>query len=117
MGLGGSSAWSSIPMAPALRFPSKLEMLSCRARAAGSECSRGSFSGDGVFDDGTRGTDSPSSVSIPGTGAFAEVWEDKTRLMCTESEEGGNYGSAEGLDAGGDVGAELGTTSSVLESS
>ena len=115
--LGGGSAWSSIAMAPALRFPSKLEMLSCRARAAGSECSGGSFSGDGVFDDGTRRTDSPSSVSLPGTGAFAEEWECRTRLGCAESEEGGNCGSAEGLDAGGDVGAELGTTSSVLESS
>jgi len=104
-------------MAPALRFPSKLEMLSCRARAAGSECSGGSFSGDGVFDDGTRGTDSSSSVSPPGTGAFSEEWEDRTRLGCAESEEGGNCGSAEGLDAGGDVGVELGTTSSVLESS
>ena len=32
----GVSVWSSIAMAPALRFPSKLEMLSCSARAAGS---------------------------------------------------------------------------------
>jgi hypothetical protein len=115
--LGGGSAGSSIAMAPALRFPSRLEMLSCRARAAGSECSGGSFSGDGVFDDGTRGTDSSSSVSHPCTCAFAEEWEDRTRPVCGESEEGGNCGSAEGLDAGGDVGAELGTTSSMLESS
>lgn len=116
--LGGGSAWSSIDdMAPALRFPSKLEMLSCRARAAGSECSGSSFSGDGVFDDGTRGSDSSSSVSLPGAGAFSEEWEDRTRPGCAESEEGGNRDSAEGLDAGGDVGAELGTTSSVPESS
>ena len=70
--LGGGSTWSSIDMAPALRFPSKLEMLSCRARAAGSESSGGSFSGDGVFDDGTRGSDSSSSVSPPGAGVFSE---------------------------------------------
>jgi hypothetical protein len=112
--LGGGSADD---MAPALRFPSKLEMLSCRARAAGSECSGGSFSGDGVFDDGTRGSDSSSSVSLPSAGAFSEEWEDRTRLGCAESEEGGNCDSAEGLDAGEDVGAELGTTSPVLESS
>lgn len=104
-------------MAPALRFPCKLEMLSCRACAAGSECSGGSFSGDGVFDDGTRRSDSSSSVSLPGTGSFSEEWEDRTRLGWAESEEGGNCDSAEGLDAGGDVGAELGTTSPVLESS
>jgi len=70
-----------------------------------------------VFDDGTCRTDSLSSISIPSTGTFAEVWEDKKRLMCTESEKGGNCRLAEGLDAGGDVGAELGMTSSMLESS
>jgi hypothetical protein len=70
--LCGGSATSSVAMAPALRFPSKLEMLSCRARAAGSVCSEGSFSGDGVFDDGTRAIDSSSSVSHPGTGTFSE---------------------------------------------
>jgi hypothetical protein len=70
--LCGGSARSSIAMAPALRFPSKLEILSCRARAAGSVCSEGSFSGDGVFDDGTTREIASSSVSYPRTGAFSE---------------------------------------------
>jgi hypothetical protein len=73
-------------MAPAVRFPSKLEMLSCSARAAGSVCSSESLRGDGVFDDGTRGEASSSSVSLPGVGAFPEEWENWIRLGCTESE-------------------------------
>jgi hypothetical protein len=104
-------------MAPALRFPSKLEMLSCKARAAGSVCSEGSFSGDGVLDDGTRASASSSSVALPDAGIFSEEWEDRIKLGCAESEEGGKFESLGGLDAGGEVGEELGTTSSRLESS
>lgn len=100
-------------MAPALRLPSKLEMLSCRARAAGSVGSKGSFNGDGVFDDGTRRAASLSSVSLPGVGTFTEEWEDRTRLGCAESEEWDKCGLHEGLE-GGSVGEELGTTSSWL---
>jgi hypothetical protein len=67
---GGGSGSSSIDMAPALRFPSKLEMLSCSARAAGSVGSDGGLRGDGVFEDGTREDISSSSVSLPSVGAF-----------------------------------------------
>jgi hypothetical protein len=71
-----------------------------------------------VFDDGTRVFASSSSVSkLPGIGAFSVEWEDRTRLGCTESEEGGKFEPLRGLDAGGDVGDELGTTSSTIESS
>jgi len=52
-----------------LRFPSKLEMFSCSARAAGSVRSEGSLIGDGVLDDGTGGAaSSSSSVPLPGVG-------------------------------------------------
>ena len=70
---GGGSPCSPIDISPTLRLPSKLEMLSCSARAAGSVWSEGILSGDGVFDDGTGGAaSSSSSVSLPGAGTGSE---------------------------------------------
>jgi hypothetical protein len=87
-------------------------MLSCSARAAGSVWSDGSFSGDGVLDDGTGGAaSSSSSVSLPGAGTVSEERLDGTRLVCAESENECGRGLG-GLEAGGSVGEELGTTSS-----
>jgi hypothetical protein len=53
-------------------------------------------------------------VIPPKVGAFPKEWEDKTRLGCADSEEGGK---SKGLEAGGRVGEELGITSSWLEGS
>jgi hypothetical protein len=53
----------------------------------------------------------------PGVGALPEEWEDKKRLGCADSEEGGKCEILEGLEAGGSVGEELGITSPWLEGS
>ena len=104
-------------MAPALRFPSKLEMLSCSARAAGFVGSDGGLRGDGVFDDGTRKDASSSSVSLPSVGAFLEDSNNSLKLGCAESGADRKRVVLDGLDAGGSVGEELGTTSSWSASS